>query len=339
MSSSSIIGMWRDHPVSRIDYDVHTDQYVLIDKDDVVIERIDKFTFLCLNPGGIIHGNRQAGSPARRVPATTVRTGPHARTLAGYAHQAGTPRRADADPYADLPHAGFSPRGIVGYRAWMISATKRLHSCSVPVRWEPREPVTGNLEIGNEGVHAWKTEHDASRYADDMVCYTRVPAIVGSVHLWGRVIEHEKGYRAEFAAVRSIDGVISPGPNSTTLVNHQDRLLDVLRARYTTIYEHMPNAFVDAHERALLLGVQAALMDRTHQWDFVVYPRSAALWWPGVSEPPQFAYYVSVTFKRDDLRNLVVTPIASSRRIIEQWCEEEGKDDVQALRRRRPLRI
>ena len=103
---------------------------------------------------------------------------------------------------------------IIGWRAWQLERGKcgnlYLRSVYQPDRWAPGVPMRGNpddvsysaFETIPIGVHAWSTRKSATAYArhaaDGM-------AVIGTVELWGKVIEHEEGYRAEYAAVRSID--------------------------------------------------------------------------------------------------------------------------------------
>ena len=43
----------------------------------------------------------------------------------------------------------------------------------------------------------------------DLIIPARDPSyVIGTVDLWGTVIEHERGYRAEFASVATLDDVI-----------------------------------------------------------------------------------------------------------------------------------
>jgi hypothetical protein len=51
---------------------------------------------------------------------------------------------------------------------------------------------------------------------------------IGTVDLWGTVIEHEDGYRAEYAQVQSIDRLLHvPQPESTWLLEHLRALYGV----------------------------------------------------------------------------------------------------------------
>lgn len=88
------------------------------------------------------------------------------------------------------------------------------------------------------GVHAYKTPEQATEYANsyldhpfsyiwlvwhrqmsgDKKPYTPPQEfVVGSVLLWGEVVEHERGYRAEFAKIASLDAALTEGPDIESL--------------------------------------------------------------------------------------------------------------------------
>ena len=127
-------------------------------------------------------------------------------------------------PSTHLPHAGHpvnpdphvsiartldravSTEPIVAWRAWALTGTPRRHDLLLrPVAgrsrpWRPLEPAEAackharlhgapNVDCSC-GLHG---THDA-----DILRRTRMPAVLGRVALWGRVIEHELGYRAQF---------------------------------------------------------------------------------------------------------------------------------------------
>jgi hypothetical protein len=100
-----------------------------------------------------------------------------------------------------------STEALLAWRAW--SLTGRRDGTDLLLRpvagrsrpWKPLEPAHAackharlhgapNVDCSC-GLHA---THDL-----EILRHTRTPAVVGRVALWGRVIEHELGYRAEFA--------------------------------------------------------------------------------------------------------------------------------------------
>lgn len=95
---------------------------------------------------------------------------------------------------------------IIGWRAWNIGSGGLLHAITMGVPWYPGEPMRArspeSLDAG-EGIHAYKS----LRLAQSMIAPSPC-RVFGSVEMWGEVIEHDCGYRAEFAAVRSLDVII-----------------------------------------------------------------------------------------------------------------------------------
>jgi hypothetical protein len=54
----------------------------------------------------------------------------------------------------------------------------------------------------NPGYHAFRHKEQAER--DTPMHAFKSPVVIGSVAMWGEVIEHQYGWRSEYAAVRSI---------------------------------------------------------------------------------------------------------------------------------------
>lgn len=109
--------------------------------------------------------------------------------------------REEALPRDELP----SIQDLIGWRLWRITLTGYLHSLSTPAVWLPGEPMRGTVgDRGGSGVYAFKKRTDAILAADG----TPSAYAVGSVILWGDVVEHERGYRAERALIRSLDDVV-----------------------------------------------------------------------------------------------------------------------------------
>lgn len=85
---------------------------------------------------------------------------------------------------------------IVGYRCWQLRESEEgvpaLYSMTKDFLWLPYEPTTGDLTQDGGGVYAFKSELGAMNYWSHN-------SIAGEVNLWGGVLEHDEGYRAEFA--------------------------------------------------------------------------------------------------------------------------------------------
>lgn len=80
-----------------------------------------------------------------------------------------------------------------------------LTSTATPKVWLPGEPMTGDTRPPLQtGVYAFKSLASAIEHSLGLPNH-----VFGEVSLWGEIIEHEKGYRAEFAAIKSLDGIMS----------------------------------------------------------------------------------------------------------------------------------
>jgi hypothetical protein len=108
-------------------------------------------------------------------------------------------------PLGPIEDAGIRAGEIVGYRCWQIDSAGLLRSVfrSESV-WLPGEVMVGSPDVStSEGVHAFKDRLAAGAYGYNSLESGLV--IGGTVDMWGMVIEHERGYRAQYAAIASID--------------------------------------------------------------------------------------------------------------------------------------
>lgn len=135
---------------------------------------------------------------------------------------------------ADLPtETAFGE--IEAYRVWRVTPDEHLKSASAEIMWFPGIPMHANSsrEYGGGsdnwitsdlGIHAFKAPYEALKYAAG----NGSPWAYGKVKMWGTVIEHDLGYRAEYASVFSLTGILG--------VFAGDRLvlLDRLRQIYQT---------------------------------------------------------------------------------------------------------
>lgn len=106
------------------------------------------------------------------------------------------------------PREGIRAGEIIAWRVWYYeeavfvknSDTKCgpcLTSLTTGDPWPYDDPVVGDVET--QGVHVWKTRKDADDYSPI--------GVLGTVLLWGEIVEHQFGYRAQYAKVNSIDEV------------------------------------------------------------------------------------------------------------------------------------
>lgn len=155
-------------------------------------------------------------------------------------------------PKPPLKREGVVAGEIVGYRCWRIERGT-LRSVYQSDMWKPGEILEGR-ELGDwdsRGIHAWKDPaskqyHEYIRSylnsADDPFMWAflngdrkrdeRRPAMVtGTVFLWGDVVEHERGYRAEYARVRSLDWLYP----DATMMGREQQTLEALRLTYSVL--------------------------------------------------------------------------------------------------------
>ncbi len=96
---------------------------------------------------------------------------------------------------------------IDGWRVWRLGRTRRGSWALLPmfrdVPWEPGTAVEA-VCTSRPGEHASPDAGCAcGLYAmkapDDLGSIDRIPGVIGTVSLWGRVVEHADGFRAQFA--------------------------------------------------------------------------------------------------------------------------------------------
>lgn len=92
---------------------------------------------------------------------------------------------------------------IIAWRIWVICGGYLLSPLQ-QVRWPPEGLMSGNPGSGF-GVFAFKQRRQAVEEAKRMSTQW-LPVAYGSVRMWGEVVEHSRGYRAEFARIATVDG-------------------------------------------------------------------------------------------------------------------------------------
>ena len=131
---------------------------------------------------------------------------------------------------------------IIGWRFWKL-CNGLLYSVIVPYTWYPGEFERSTSKQGgyfnfNPGYHAFRHKEQAEREAFMHACWW--PAVIGSVAMWGEVIEHQYGWRSEYAAVQSIIEITG----AIGFWNNQ-RLLQDLREKYDCAVPMSAEYFTD----------------------------------------------------------------------------------------------
>lgn len=127
-----------------------------------------------------------------------------------------------------LERAGIELGEVIGWRCWRVRPGLVLESWTMGCEWRPDAPMTGTPG-GHDGCGVWAFTDRAAAAGKVSVESSgcRAPAAGGAVRLWGELIEHEIGFRAEHARIVAIEGVVG---GRGGLVRR--RLLRQLRARY-----------------------------------------------------------------------------------------------------------
>lgn len=88
---------------------------------------------------------------------------------------------------------------ITAWRVWLVEGGLTLRSVAMYNLWLPGIPMRGDPSRYREGVYSYKTKEELFRHygVHKIVAY-------GEVEIWGDVVEHRLGYRAEFARIKSI---------------------------------------------------------------------------------------------------------------------------------------
>ncbi len=108
-----------------------------------------------------------------------------------------------------VKHSGLRVGEIIGYRAWRVGerswsnpAQDRL--CSVYISdyvWDPDKPASG--DVRTHGIYSFRNViRSSAEYAHTL---PNSLLLFGKVKIWGEVVEHERGYRSQFARIISLD--------------------------------------------------------------------------------------------------------------------------------------
>jgi len=68
--------------------------------------------------------------------------------------------------------------------------------------WHPDEPATGDVRV--HGIYSFRDViRSKQEYGYDLG--VDEPLLFGKVKIWGEIVEHEEGYRSQFAKIVSLD--------------------------------------------------------------------------------------------------------------------------------------
>lgn len=103
---------------------------------------------------------------------------------------------------------------IIGWRRWSVPMFEDVLISTNGTRWIPSEKLQARCAAGDAGcckgilctcgIYCYKTRAQVETLENQPTENTHV---YGEVYLWGRVVEHEHGYRAQYAYPKSLVGV------------------------------------------------------------------------------------------------------------------------------------
>jgi hypothetical protein len=105
-----------------------------------------------------------------------------------------------------------STEAIVAWRVWRLAAPGAnegsLMSTFMTSVWPAGASMKACCGSGGanlrHGIHAFASRSQAEEYFDEQSRGKTTPHVYGEVALWGRVVVHERGYRAQFAYPRTV---------------------------------------------------------------------------------------------------------------------------------------
>jgi hypothetical protein len=121
-----------------------------------------------------------------------------------------TTNRNQNELASNLRHEGIRVGEIIAYRAWravgpgwLHRRNDRLHSILMSdYVWDPDEAASG--DVRTHGIYSFRNViKSMSEYGYDASVYG--PILFGKIKIWGEIVEHEAGYRSEFAKIVSLD--------------------------------------------------------------------------------------------------------------------------------------
>jgi hypothetical protein len=215
---------WRGQHVDHAIFDRKADTYLLVSGDGQIITELKRHEFLA-NPqlralehrSGKHRGPRSTfrGSAAGQS-YFTIAQGAIFSWAAGGVTWIGT----DFAKQVPIEDAGIRAGEVIARRCWRIIDGRLYSTYRRDQEWIPRQPMTGDVRR-EYGVHAFKDDAFVREYIeesrmwdnmyiriiDDSWVTPKTPFAIGTIALWGEIVEHERGYRAEFGKIASIDRI------------------------------------------------------------------------------------------------------------------------------------
>lgn len=141
-----------------------------------------------------------------------------------------------------IPYEGIRAGEIIGHRFWRIHHEVELESIATNYIWKPDTIIEGDIErnYGFSGIKGgiYSFRKDSLELAKNIKNFDRESVVMlcqhigiayGTISMWGEVVEHESGYRAQFARVKSIEKVWASWP---VTIYQSEELKTILKCKY-----------------------------------------------------------------------------------------------------------
>lgn len=162
---------------------------------------------------------------------------------------------------APIPNDGVRLGAVDGWRLWRCVDGYRLKSVTRDVTWLPGVPMTGDIS-GAYGSGRGSFNHAGGVYAfreidtavrELFMSLRDEVYVLGRVKLWGTIVEHELGYRAENARIVELTDAKTPD----ALGYGMGELLRTIRTLYLDreVPAHLTPVFDARGEEIRVVGV------------------------------------------------------------------------------------
>ena len=217
--------LYRGTPIDAVEFDRKDDRYRLLNSDGQIVAELKRHEYLSqpqLRTMRLSNGKHRRpraavrGSPAGQSYFTISQGAVFSWYSSGVSFIG-----ADFAERKPIENAGIRAGEVMARRCWRVVNDRLYSTYRREHEWIPGVPMTGDVRH-EYGVHAFKEDDSLREYIfqnrifDDInITLTdsgwakakRTPFAVGSIALWGEIVEHERGYRAEFAKIASIDRI------------------------------------------------------------------------------------------------------------------------------------
>lgn len=205
--------------VAYIEFSIKDDAYALLDPYErliTILRREEYLKYPQLQTVGNSHGRYWNPSPSLRGSPVGQSSGNPNRgasvpigTLQVYTGAGWTIVSFHGTPESDHPviDCGIRAGEVTGKRCWWQIHQRLFSIYMTECEWLANIPMTGDVDKGF-GVHAFKYISDCNDYIAQALFnngHVGTGLVPGTVSMWGEIVEHERGYRAQYAKITSLD--------------------------------------------------------------------------------------------------------------------------------------